>query len=189
MRLVEISDLPMDKASRMARAKALGFTIPAYHGTGSKFTAFDLEKGKPHVTGGYAPMFSDKRNEAAGYANGHLLPVLLRLKKPFVVSYDEPISPDLYQQITGEQAGTHPTSYRALAAINDKQGWHDHRRTWTNTYAHLMTLGYDALVYPNTPADHIDGHHTKYVVFEPKNIRLTSAQFDPAKSDSANLKA
>ena len=40
--------LPMDLASRMQRAKDLGFIIRAYHGTdyGHVQSAFDLNKGR-----------------------------------------------------------------------------------------------------------------------------------------------
>ena len=80
MRLHELEDLPMDPASRMQRAKDMGFTVAAYHGTKAKFNEFDLEKGQPSVMGGYAPHFADDKSESRGYAGrkGQVLHVLLR---------------------------------------------------------------------------------------------------------------
>ena len=206
MYLHEIDDpLPMDKASRMARARSLGFTIPAYHGTGSKFTAFDLEKGKAKNSGfGYAPHFADRKAEATGYAGkGHILAVLLRLQKPFVGNHETRVTPEFFQELTGEDWDDHrqhyavptndhpPTAYNVLERIKEryKGDWGNPRRMWTHVYQHLMQHGYDALVDPRCPADHSPGWYRKYVVFDPKNIRLATARFDPAQSDSADLKA
>lgn len=41
------SDLPMDEASRMARAKEMGFDIPAYHASTHDIEKFDLSKANP----------------------------------------------------------------------------------------------------------------------------------------------
>ena len=59
----ESAELPRDRASRMARARELGFTVKAWHGTNSKFNEFDIERGKPHIVSGYAPHFADRRKE------------------------------------------------------------------------------------------------------------------------------
>jgi hypothetical protein len=213
MQLQEIIEaLPMDKASRMARAKALGFIIPAYHGTGTRFTAFDLEKGRARIYGfGFAPHFASRKAEASGYAGengGHVLSVLLRVNRPFIVNYDgrKPeyrLTPERFQELTGEDWNDHkeqlatprlsspPTAYNALERLRNQLSheWDEPRRMWTRIYHHLMQHGYDALVDPETPADHSAGYYAKYVVFEPKNIRLASARFDPAQTDSADLKA
>ena len=53
----------------------------------------------------------------------------------------------------------------------------------------MMDAGYDAMLWPETPPDYGNQYYGKYVVFEPKNIRLLKAAFDPAKSDSADLMA
>lgn len=211
MRLIEATALPMDKASRLARAKMLGFIIPAYHGTGNRFSAFDLERGTARVSGfGFAPHFASKKAEAAGYAGekdkGRVLSVLLRLRKPFVVNFNNPqyrLAPEQFKELTGEDWADHrdrlasprisspPTGYNALETLKNqfKNDWDNPRRMWTRIYHHLMQLGYDALVDPETPADHSAGYYAKYVVFDPKDIRLASARFDPAHSDSTDLMA
>lgn len=213
MRLVEVTELPMDKASRMARARMLGFTTVAYHGTGNRFTAFDLERGKAKIPGfGFAPHFASKKAEAAGYASekedGRVLSVLLRLRKPFVINFSAAkpeyrLTSQQFKELTGEDWDDHkdrlaspriespPTGYNVLERLkNQMQGaWGDPRRMWTALYHHLMQHGYDSLVDPETPADFSAGYYAKYVVFDPKNIRLASARFDPAHSDSTDLKS
>ena len=88
------SELPMDESSRMARAKQLGFTIKAYHGTNMKFDEFDVEKGTANPLSGHGPHFTDSKTEAKGYAGrkktSSVLEVLLRVKKPFNISTGNP---------------------------------------------------------------------------------------------------
>jgi hypothetical protein len=63
MKYIQIfeNELPMDDASRMQRAKEMGFVIPAYHGTNMKFDEFDLEKSKRLSSNGFAPHFASKK--------------------------------------------------------------------------------------------------------------------------------
>lgn len=197
------AELPMDKASRMARAEAMGFTIAAYHGTGAKFNEFSLDKGKPSPIGGYAPMFADAKAEAQGYADEraaeggkvHLLHVLLRIRKALPVDIRQRsgvITPAEYKAICGQdfepgQYVKNPTGYAALRELESTIGWADQRALWTKIYAKLASLGYDALAYVDVPGDHHNGRYTKFVVFDPKNIRSIRARFDPAKTDSGKL--
>lgn len=196
----EVASLDMSDKARMARAKELGFTIPAYHGTGAKFDQFDVEKGKPSVIGGYAPHFADAKGEADGYRKkagrgAKVLHCLLRINKPLIVSLEGAgqITPAEYQRLTGEEwpkdSEWKPTGYKALNRIMDRFGWTDHRANWTNAYKILSSKGYDALYYPDILADYTSGRYGKYVVFDPRNIRLVDAAFDPARSSSADLRA
>ena len=198
MRLLE-DGLPMDDASRMARAKELGFTIPAYHGTKAAFNEFDVEKGKPSIMGGHAPHFSATKAEAKGYASrakgAQVLEVLLRVHKPLVISYNTMLpeySPAEFKAITGEEwtdAEFQPTGKRILQALQDNFGWADHKANWVNVYRVLSKHGFDALLYPDMLPDHSAKKYDKYVVFNPKNVRLTTAAFDPSQSESSNLRA
>ena len=202
------NELPMDTASRMERARDLGFTIPAFHGTGAKFNEFDLEKGQPSMMGGYAPHFSDKKAEAKGYADerkaegkkAHLLHVLLRVRNPLVIDMWQQhgvITPGEFKRITGQdwvpdgpnsaRNVTEPTGYAALRELQRQADWNDRRGVWTTIYKRLIACGYDALNYLNVPGDHHGGYYGKYVVFDPKNIRSTKARFDPTKAESRNI--
>lgn len=197
----DVSDgLDMSQEARMARAEALGFTIPAFHGTKAKFNEFDVEKGKPSVMGGYAPHFADRYGEADGYRKeagrgAKVLSCLLRVRKPLVISLagGGQITAAEYKRLTGEtwpkDSKWKPTGYKALDKILDNFGWSDHRANWTNVYKTLTAKGYDGLLYQDVIADHTDGRYGKYIVFDPKNVRLVDAAFDPSKSDSADLRA
>ena len=121
---------------------------------------------------------------------------LLRIKKPLVISFDPQkgkLTPAEYKRITGHDwdgdSDFLPSGRKALDRLMDDFGWGDHRANWTNAYQVLRSKGYDGLFYPDVAADHSDGHYGKYVVFDPKNVRLVDAAFDPSKSDSADLRA
>lgn len=62
--------LPMDEASRMARARQMGFSVdePLYHGGGSSFRAFDLGKaGTASGSRGQAAAFFTPESQVADY--------------------------------------------------------------------------------------------------------------------------
>ena len=150
--------LPMDPASRMQRARELGFVIRAYHGTGATFQAFDLNKGKANSVMGYAPHFADQKSEASGYAKeragkgkSRTLQVLLRVHHPFIVDLNGPkrfISQEEYQQLVGhpyeDKFEAEPRTSRTLSDMEystarqpgmefsreDKSN----RRRWTDIY-------------------------------------------------------
>ena len=162
---------------------------------------------------GYAPHFADKKPEATGYAKqrsetgrGRTLEVLLRVKRPFVLDLNGPrqfISPEEYERLVGrpfeDKFETKPGTRRTLSdmeyTFHAKPGMEfsredaSNRRRWTEIYRRLMDEGYDAILSPETPADHSDLPYGKYMVFEPKNIRLAKAAFDPTQSESSDLMA
>ena len=199
----ETSELSLDEESRMARAQKLGFTCRAYHGTGNSFEAFDLDKGKPSAVSGYAPHFSSSKAEAAGYAKErkakgqktNVLDCLLRIKKPFEASFYKEISTTDFKKITGRipdrDESTTMDVLRMLGTIHgyERDKYEDRRMQWTLIYARLKSLGYDAITFPDTPADHSVHHYTKIVVLDAKNVRSIKARFDPAHADSSNLMA
>jgi hypothetical protein len=208
--LFEQSNLPMDPDSRLARAKQLGFTIRAYHGTGGDVHEFSLEKGKPNRGGGHGPNFSDESGEASGYAArrheedglpGNVVPVLLRMEKPFVVDFqDKTLTNQQFAKLTGGIPSKWPNenSHSGRDVMDtlwkhyfDQTG--DQKKAWEIVYAHFQKMGYDGFIFPNVPRDFSDAdrmtYHKKIVVFDPKNIRSIFAAFDPTKSESANLLA
>jgi len=86
-------DLPMDEASRAARAAEGGFNTPAYHGTGRQFLQFDAGKEKIGSAGGF---FGSSPETASIYAGEPGLTKLpfgnVRQNNPQVlpVSFKEP---------------------------------------------------------------------------------------------------
>lgn len=216
--LFENTALPMDAQSRMRRAAELGYTIKAYHGTEAKFNEFDMEKGKGNHFG-FAPFFADKKAEAKGYADrrkeetgkGHLMSVLLRIKKPFIIKdtrgvmpndYEKAgatIPPELYTLITGGQLPHETKRERymtgrdaiehAMDVHYNETGNYDRKAIWTKIYARLKSQGYDAIIWEGTPSDHSAGTYSKIVMLDMSGIRLTSAKFDPAMAHTATLSA
>lgn len=203
----------MDKASRMERARQLGFTTPAYHGTGTKFNEFDMNKGKGNHFG-FAPFFADQRSEAKGYAEvrknedgeGHVMSLLLRVRKPLIIPDTFGVMPEnvpatdeqTYKLITGGKLpeDSDRFSLNAWDAINhamdvhyEETGNYDRKQIWTKIYARLISAGYDAIIWQNVRADYSDGNYTKIVMLDMSGIRLTSAAFDPSQANSTNIRA
>ena len=93
--------LPMDEASRMARAAEQGYTFDAFHGTGSpEFSAFDSSKVRDNIQYGgnfYFTPDAEFANKHTGIWSGdtpRVMPVKLKAENPF----------RLDQPVTAEQA-------------------------------------------------------------------------------------
>lgn len=147
--------IPLDKQSRMIRAKELGFTTIAYHGTNQKFNEFELGKGKPHILSGYAPHFSNSNNESKGYG-GKVLKCLLRINNPFKASYTINLSKSKFKSIVGRlpkdnDRMTTMDVLRELCNIHgyERDRYEDKRKMWTLIYARLIELGYDSIIFPD----------------------------------------
>ena len=169
--MVPGSALPMGKASRLARAKEGGFNtdLPLYRGTterGATRATHSLESGKgvfltdnPDV----AEIFRYPREYGEvlfDEKRGDLQKLYARMKNPLVLGDDA-------------QKFTEDTIYQ-VGIIKD-----------------AVARGYDSIVVPNVMegvGDTVE-RGTTYVILDPKNIRKTTAAFDPAKSDSRNLMA
>lgn len=164
-----LPSLAMDEASRMARAKAMGFytDMPLYHGTASEISAFDLAKGgntsaaEPARQGVWAARHPDVADEFAqmaadrGSGNQQVMPLLHRSERPAMV------------RLNGDE------SSREVAATL-AQAWDD---------------GYTSVLFKNyttpggkTPQDIV-------VVKDPSQLRSPFAAFDPAKKSSGDLLA
>ena len=165
--------LPMDEASRMARAREMGFTTDAYHGTTSDISEFITKKGS---TGEFGPgtYLTDLPKEAGGYAGMHgadgqnIMPVMARLKNPLKVS-----SPDeFWKMFPGKTDDEAVAAAKAMGydGVAIKRPY----RVWDDKLKRGVDTGEES---------------THYVVFDPKNIRSRFAAFDPAKADSADLLA
>lgn len=151
--------LPMDEASRLGRAREMGFDVdtPLYHGTASDFDEFSLnnprmKSGKlgegiyltpdPKAASFFAKISSDKGDGAA-----RVLPVYARMKNPYVIASERDIP---------------------AGGISREK---------------LSAAGYDGIVLQDGERT------KEIVVFDPKNIRGKFAQFDPSQSHSSKLLA
>ena len=157
--------LPMDEASRMARAGEMGFDtgLPLYHGTGADFPAFDAARFQQSDFGtGGAGVYSSESPQLAGaYADlvtrpsndgSNVLPILTRR----VDAYDN-------------------GGYRN---INTPEQSREYSRR-------MQELGIDNVYY----RDNLTGEIVENTTFDPTNIRSRFARFDPAFSHLANLNA
>jgi hypothetical protein len=161
--------LAMDEASRLARAREMGFdpNLRFYHGTAADFTAFNPEKAvatsgaeparmgvwaarNPEVAAEFAEMAAN--NSQAGQ---RLIPLVHRADKRAVLTLD------------GSETN------QEIAA----------------TLGHAWDNGYDAVVMRNYTSPGGRNPEDILVVKGANQLRSPNAAFDPAKKDSGNLLA
>jgi len=168
-------DLPMDYASRMARAKEMGYNTRMYHGTNKQFDNFSLDSvgtsvdagglgrgvyftSSPERAGRYAAINRQKPWEMTPEEGEKIIPVLHNMKNPKII--DDPIK-------TNSIIGKLRYDKEKSQEFTDK----------------LKNEGHDGVI-----AKHADGSY-EYVVLNPKNIRSVFAKFDPKKANSSDLLA
>lgn len=199
--------VPMDQASRMARAAQQGYTIPAYHGTNSDFGEFKRVDGGNARGAGY--YFTESPETASAYATGenvnritpegnagpNVMPVMLQAKKVF----DE--SAMLSRQQINELQ---------KAAVAEGQDWKRGELAKTFDYAYkptatnvaqtlsydpdvvnriLQRAGYDARKGGAMDRQGAIAGQSDIVVFDPSQIRSRFAAFDPKNKGSASILA
>jgi hypothetical protein len=185
-------ELPMDEASRMARAKEMGFDVDAFHGTarplsepGSEeesddqsirmFGGSDAKLGtfvsdigdwfseSPAVASHFAEETVGSRGEGA---RPQVYPVKIRLQNPELFDTYEDLE-EAFQEWQDQQ------EYASDRGGAEYALW-------------LQEGGRDGIVIENSTTD--TGEQRKdYIVFSPKNIRSRFAKFDPAKKGSADI--
>lgn len=158
--------LPMDQASRIARAKEMGFdpNKTYYHGTAKNFSEFDPKFNGKHTidsqtnTGHY---FSDEPEMANVYAemekNGaNIMPVHLKMENPNIIDLNRTSIPIFRTDLINK----------------------------------AKELGHDSILFKNA-LDKGSGPLGADIplVFEPSQIRSVNAAFDPAKKDSKDILA
>jgi hypothetical protein len=173
--------LPMDEASRMARATELGFDTNTrwYHGspTMKETDSFDFSHPARTDTGylGNGAYMTPQKWVADQYARplggglqGETLELLAKNGKYKDFVYDENYIKTLedYARSVG------------VADSFNTPGWSK------NMGDALRREGYDGARGMNT-----DGTVAEMVVYKPENVRSVNAAFDPAKKDSGNLLA
>jgi hypothetical protein len=166
-----VGALPMDYASRMARAKAMGFDTPVYHGTGADIREFNNAMSVRQAYGAGTHV-AENPNLANVFASqfregGRVMPLMVRLGK--VADAD---------------------TFKQYANIH---GW-DMGKT-TNA---LKADGYDSVKYAHGQYYNIsegklvaakEGEDTAYAILNPENIRSKAAAFDPKKRGSRDIMA
>jgi len=156
--------LPMDQASRMARARSMGFrdNMPLFHGTAADFAEFSpsvagrttgARSARSGVWTTPDPRVASEYSKAAAStdtnAGPNILPLLHRTERPGRI------------QLDGSE-----TDLEVQGTIDD-----------------AFARGHDALMLLST-----DGRRT-VVVKDPAQLRSRFAAFDPAHRDSRNLLA
>lgn len=175
--------LPMDEASRMARAREMGFDTSQvlYHGTGKDFDAFNPgTRGNGAVRNIYltdnpeiADIYANSQNYGLrGGGSPMVYPVFAKAEKPLVVSDKGP---------DGSFGWVSDNLASALGVEHPPAG------KYSSLYDEARRQGYDQ-VQIREMTD-LGGNQTQYIPLEPKNIRSVNAAFDPAKADSSFLLA
>ncbi len=159
----------LDFASRMARAKEMGFhtDMPLGHGTAAEFSAFDPSRGA--TTSSAAPgrmgVFSEVRPQEGGIADEFA---------------------GMAAQKTGGDPAVMPLLHRAEKPASITLTGQEKNHEIAATLDHLWSNGYDAVMMKNytTPGGKTGN---VLVVKDPAQLRSPYAEFDPAKRNSANL--
>lgn len=201
----------------ISKASDQGFDIDAYHGTNADFDEFDPERsgGIGMHFGTVAQANTVSRSILTGqHADGaNIIPVKLRMKTPLRVYDVFSTLRTTYifraKLFTLDTKGFNPSQEErsqiyAAAKFADKMrrkaggewGVLDKNKDeqqklftkatslfWKSIETSAIRQGYDGFVYQNR----VEGKGDSYVVFDPKNIRVRHANFDPEKSNSNKL--
>lgn len=170
-------DLPMDDASRMARAKEMGFDVdtPLFHGTADDVYAFNLDHPNRKDTGWLGTgvytttdpkLASDYSSMKAGRDAPNVMPLRAKLKNPYYATSKDKERIMLISHSKGAESGREAAD------------------EWTSK---LIKAGHDGVVLDYAKEGW--GGPREVVVFDPKNIRSRFAKFDPAKKGSADILA
>lgn len=199
--------LPMDEASRLARAREMGFDTDAYHGTGADITQFDPARAgsvtrarsarlgtwlvdDPNTAGGYARYATEDKPVQdlinASYAaerNGNWDEAARLMQQA------ETLEQRIMQDGLGRGANIMPVKVRGNIKKIDMQGakYDPDDTQLTRLAEEAKAEGYDGVTFQNFVdnvdySDYSTANHT--LVFDPKNIRSKYAKFDPELSDS-----
>ena len=156
----------MDAASRLARAKSMGFMtdMPVYHGSPGEFNAFQAQPTSgvgmttPGVSVALDPSVANEyamAKQGSGPANPQVYPLLHRASNPAVLTLDG----------------------------SEKQG------EIASTLANAFDSGHDAVMLRNysTPGGQVGKNII--IVKDPSQLRSAFANFDPSKIASPDLLA
>jgi len=173
-----VDDLPMDEASRMARAKEMGFDTDTvyYHGTTDDFDEFSLDhfgkRGDPGLRG-KGVYLTDSGSLSSGYAD---LPVFQGRYPDLTKVPEEELTRQVLPLHIKQNLNIYDANENPLRIYGSGSEYSDA----------LMAKGYDGVKKTYSSRDNPS---SEIVIFDPKNIRSIFAKFDPSKKDSANLLA
>jgi hypothetical protein len=158
--------LPMDLASRMARAEAMGFrtNMPLYHGAGSSFGAFD-------------PAFRGSMTGVPTAKMGVALAV-------------DPGFANFFAQLAGRKGGDpqiYPLLHRADNPVNLTLSGDEPIHNVAGTLAEAWDRGHDAVLVHNFPSRR--GPQQVLFVRNENQLRSPFAAFDPARKWDPDLLA
>lgn len=205
--LVESASVEMDQ--RLKRAKAMGFDIDeiVYHGTmAGEFDSFKTNYRKHeqlgfgiHVTPvhDFAKRYADEDLYGRKGKNPHVFVGYLRKGKVLIANAlvrEGTPEFELAKKLAGSKLFTQkdengiPTAWMQNA-IDSTSGQRAEKL--------IKAAGYDTIQYnakaitlgPGSRSYSTDSEAVSYVVLDPKNLRRIDAEFDPAKSDSVDLRA
>ena len=172
-------ELPMDEASRMARAESQGFDTGTtfYHGTRADIDEFNpnprdaydsgwLGRGtyvttNPATASAYAGM-------KAGAGGERVMPMYARLNDMKILDVDHSA------KIVGQR-------------VEMDQGREAARRWAADHTDELRAQGYDGVRVTYKAENVGSSAGEELLVFDPENLRSHSARFDPSKFESASL--
>jgi hypothetical protein len=187
-------ELPMDEASRMARAQEMGFTTPVYHGTRAtrQIESFTPQRGPQahdlsgiHVGSqeaatdrlkkyyGINKNWSTAQTPSSSQSAPSVMPLQMKMEKPFAKKGGAPFTEaELRAKVKAfaKQRGIKESSIDAKIAFE----------------RHLADQGFDVIPYVNSVEDR---GNVSYLVLRPENLRSQFARFDPAQAGSSNLMA
>jgi hypothetical protein len=177
------SKLAMDEASRLARAKSMGFDTgnTYYHGTGANIDEF---KNGPSVNGralGDGTYLTKNPDTASMYAEAtnkgspNVLPVHVKLNNPFDLG--KPVDKNFTDYLVNNKI----LSNSELSDAKDNFSLYGRlmNKMSPDKFTELLqTAGYDGV---NAP------HANTTVIFKPNQIRSKFAAFDPEQANSSKL--
>jgi len=190
--------LPMDEASRMARADAMGMNVSGFHGTNQNIEAFNT----PVVWMSEGPGFANRYAVARGSEGANVIPVMGSSHAPFVFDRAERTqAPSTILQTAFTQARQmHPDSAsfansvdkteisRLMSDVNKafpaERGSPSAFEYWDNPafVEYLKSLGFDSIKVK-------EGGVPTVGIIGGKNVRSRFAAFDTSRADEADLLA
>jgi hypothetical protein len=176
--------LPMDEASRMARAAEQGYGPDLYHGTASEVTEFKPNRAgavyltdEPRIADIYADIRYGEGKKKWGHptnAHPNVMPVRAKMENPLTVS-------DLNSK--GEMG--YFTDNLATALGKNLDDMPHIGNAYRDLINEARDRGHDMIVMKDF--SDLGGPQTQYMSLLPKQIRSKFAAFDPANKDSGNL--